>query len=53
MIYSKFGFDYSLKEMNYLKGKWTGEAVVVEKENNSESKCLNLIKTLKKTLATD
>ena len=53
MIYSKFGFDYSLKEMNYLKGKWTGEAVVVEKENNSESECLNLIKTLKKTLATD
>jgi len=53
MIYNKFGLDYSLKEMNYLKGKWTGEAVVVEKENNSESECLNLIKALKKNTAND
>jgi hypothetical protein len=37
--------------MTYLKGKWTGEAVVLEKENNSESECLNLIKVLRKNMS--
>ncbi len=39
--------------MNYLKGKWTGEAVVVEKENASENECLNFIKVLRKNTSSE
>ena len=32
LIYEKFGLEYTLNQIHYFKGKWTGEAVVVEKE---------------------
>jgi hypothetical protein len=47
-MFSKHGYEYSLNNISYFKGKWTGEAVVVEKESNSENECANLIKLLKR-----
>ena len=48
LVYSKFGLEYTLNQITYFKGKWTGEAVVVEKETSSENECLNLVKLLRK-----
>ncbi len=51
LIYTKFGLEYTLNQITYFKGKWTGEAVVVEKESNSENECSLLIKLLRKNLS--
>ena len=48
IMFSKHGYEYSLNNITYFKGKWTGEAVVVEKESNSENECANLVKLLKR-----
>ena len=53
IMFSKHGYEYSLNNISYFKGKWTGEAVVVEKESNSENECANLVKLLKRNSNND
>lgn len=48
IMFSKHGYDYNLSNISLCKGKWTSEAVVVERESNSENEIANLIKLLKR-----
>ena len=47
LIYDKFGLEYTLNQITYFKGRWTGEAVVVERESG-ENECMHLVKLLRK-----
>lgn len=32
LIYEKFGFEYTINQINYFKGKWTAEALLIQKD---------------------
>ncbi|CDW86622.1 far1-related protein [Stylonychia lemnae] len=47
LIYDKFGMEYTLNQITYFKGKWTGEAVAIDKEH-FENDSMNLLRLLKR-----
>jgi hypothetical protein len=32
MIYEKFGLEYTINQISYFKGKWTAEAMLIQKD---------------------
>ena len=52
MIYEKFGLEYTINQISYFKGKWTAEAMLIQKDQiqqlREDDDYTNLIKMLKK-----
>ena len=48
LIYEKFGLEYTLNQITYFKGKWTGEAIISEREPG-ENDAIHLVKLLRKS----